>query len=498
MSVVAAVDLGAESGRVVAATFTGSRIDLDVVRRFSNPTFERDGRSRWDLQSTWGEIEQGLRELGASTEVASVGVDAWGVDYGLLRNGELLESPVTYRDPSRKRGFTVATRVWDPAMLYSATGAATHEIYSLYALFDDSIERPELLERADRMLMIPDIFHRLLSGSDVSEYTAATSTGMFDLRGANWASDLLRTIGIPLGLLPTVVPAGTQLGGLRLDDLESGLRGTRVIMPASHDTSSAVLAVPDTDSSTLFISSGTWSLTGVVRAHALIDEDARARDLTNEGAYGGDALLLENVAGLWVLQECRRQWQREGVDIDYESIVDLARAVPSLRSFVDVAEEQFLSPGDMPSRIRAACRRDGMQVPETPGEIARVVIDSLALAYRSAVDNITAVTGEEITSISVVGGGVRNSLLQSATAAATGLPVRCWSAESSALGNVIAQLISLGELAGMAEAQELIEASVPARLYEPDGSAAWDDAVQQLQQLRRDRAGRPELQKVSE
>jgi rhamnulokinase len=484
VSVVAAVDLGAESGRVVSGTFTGSRIDLQVVRRFQNSPLDDNGRSRWDIDGLWAEIAAGLGELGSSKTVSSVGVDAWGVDFGLYRDGALIEPPLTYRDQGRREGFAAAQHRWGPAQFHDATGTQILEIYAVYELIQERIARPAVIDSADSILMIPDIFHRLMSGSSVSEYSVASTSGMYDMAGGTWATGLLDAVGIPARLLPEVVESGTDLGRLRLDAEIVGLTGTRVITPASHDTASAILAIPGLTSSTMFISSGTWSLTGVVRPRPIIGSLTRQRHLTNEGGYARSTHLLENVVGLWVLQESRRQWQREGAELSYEDLVELAAAEQPLLAFVDLAEPDFVLPGDMPARVRAACKRHAMPVPESYGAVARVVIDSLALAYRLALDNIEAVTGDAVTDIAVVGGGVRNELLQRATASATGRAVTCWSPESSALGNIAAQLISLGELSGVDDAWRVIEASVPSRRFEPEPADGWDAAAEWLADMR--------------
>lgn len=485
MSVVAAVDLGAESGRVISGSFTGSRIELDVVRRFPNLPLDVDGRTRWNVDGLWSEIVAGLHALGSTQAVASVGVDAWGVDFGLYHDGQLLEAPLTYRDSGRRDGFEYAQKKWGPTAFHAATGTQILEIYAVYELIHERVSAPESLDQAQLLLMIPDVFHRLMSGSFVSEYSVATTSGMYSMADGGWAYDLLDMVGIPSRLLPEIVQSGTDLGALRLESPTSGLMNTRVITPASHDTASAVLAIPGLTSSTMFISSGTWSLTGVVHPWPLIDERTQTRNLTNEGGFDNSTHLLENVVGLWVLQECRRQWQREGADISYEELVRLASLEAPLTAFINLGDPSFVLPGGMPARVQAACELQGMPVPVSMGAVARVVIDSLALAYRRALQNIEAVTGEVIEDIAVVGGGVRNELLQRMTAAATGRPVRCWSPEASAMGNVAAQLVTLGELDGTEDIWRVIEASVDRRDYEPELLDGWAEADERLSNMQR-------------
>ncbi|GAA1594677.1 rhamnulokinase [Actinoplanes couchii] len=599
MTGVAAIDLGAESGRVTHARFDGRRIEIDVVNRFANRTIDVAGRPRWDIEALWSDIRSGLLELGTRAEVASVGVDSWGVDYGLLRAGDgalapgsrlpqveraaaggrrpragmhaaddplrrtgrpgtgdrsprpelsalgdrlsraeitalgdrltpaemsalsdrltraemsalgerlargemsalgerltpaemsvlgerlgrgevLVEAPPTYRDPLRHTAFEAAMREWGPDLFYRATGAQVHEINGVYSLIHDVRVRPELLDRAERLLMIPDLFHHRLSGSLVTEYTAATTSGLFDIARGTWATALAERVGIPAHLFPEVVPAGTDVGPLLLDSPTAGLGRTRVTAPAAHDTASAIVAIPDLDSSTMFISSGTWSLAGVLLDRPVISAAAQRANLTNEGSYAGGVRVLRDIAGLWLLQECRRQWIAEGTEIGYAELAELAGREQPLRACVDVDSGEFLASGDMPARIRAACARNGMPVPETIGQVTRVVVDSLALAYRRTVRDIEAVTGTTIKAVAVVGGGVANRVLQQATASATGRPVTCWAAEGTALGNAAVQLASLGELAGPGEISRVVEASSPPTRYEPIDTAAWEEAA---------------------
>jgi rhamnulokinase len=495
---VAAVDLGAESGRVTAAHFDGRRIDLDIVRRFDNTPVRQGGWLHWDVGSLWSEIAGGLDDLGARESVVSVGVDSWGVDYGLYdRGGDLLGDPVAYRDEHRVDEFRRALAAYGPETLYSAGGVQLMEIGSLYGLLGDARSRPDLFARADRLLMMPDVFHRLLAGSTVTERTVASTTGMVDLVTGGWATGLLDRLGLPAGILPELVPAGTDVGVLRGALASRGLARTRVVVPAAHDTASAVLAVPDTGADTLFVSSGTWSLVGVVLDAPIVTEASRIANLTNEGGYDGTVRFLRNVMGLWMLQECRRHWRAEGVDVDYETLVRLAEAEPPLRSVIHLDATEFLAPGNMPDRVRSYCERHGIAVPDTMGRMARTVIDSLALSYRLVLEDIEAVTGVAITSISVVGGGGRNTPLQQATASATGRPVTVWAGEATAMGNAAAQLHRLGELGSVAEIREVTRASTRTRSFLPADTDRWDAGARRLRSLERAESRRRGLEENS-
>ncbi|MDF2444099.1 MAG: rhamnulokinase [Subtercola sp.] len=487
---VAAVDLGAESGRVAAARFDGSRIDLEIVHRFANTPRETGGWLRWNVDALWSDIAEGLSTLGSRENVASVGVDTWGIDYGLYSSGVLLDDPVTYRDVHHVEAFERAVAEFGSDRLYSATGIQLIEITALFGMLADAHERPEMLEAADLMLMMPDIFHNRLSGSRVTEFSAASTTGLYDLASGGWALGLFEELGLPSHFLPTVVPAGTDVGGIVGELAVAGLSKSRVILPSAHDTSSAVLSIPNAGADTLFISSGTWSLVGVVLDEPIVTRESRLLNLTNEGGYDGSVRFLRNVMGLWVLQECRRQWQREGIDVDYERLVELADAATPLVTVIDLNATEFLAPGDMPARIRAYCASRSLVVPASMGEIARAIFDSLALSYRLVMEDIEQLTGIPITSVAVVGGGGLNALLQQATASATGRPVVCWAKEATALGNAAAQLRSLGELDSVEQIWEVAAASTTTRSFQPQPSSRWDDAAHRLRNLERAESAR--------
>ena len=465
---VAAVDLGAESGRVTTVGFDGTRLHLDVAHRFTHAPVEVDGVLRWDLPHLWAEIRSGLAILDAgSVPISSIGVDAWGVDYGLLTAaGDLLDQPTCYRDPRNVTAMERAVGRVGAEAMYGATGVQIIPINTVFSLVADVTEQPHRLEGADRMLMMPDVVHHLLSGSVVTEYTAASTTGLFDLRSGTWATGLLEDLGIPARLMPEVAAPGTDVGGL-VGGWTGALRDTRVVLPPAHDTASAVVGAPLDERGSLFISSGTWSLVGVETRHPIVTEESRRENLTNEGGYAGTVRLLRNVMGLWILQNCRRQWAREGHELSYQEIADLASAEPGQVSLIDPDANVFLSPGDMPRRIQDDCARRGVPVPRTVGAVARCVIDSLAASYRSVLDAVTDVTGSRPSSVSIVGGGSSHTLLSQLTADATGLPVRCGPVEATALGNAAVQLVAAGELDGLADIRRVVAASSDIVEYEP-------------------------------
>lgn len=487
---VAAVDLGAESGRVTAVEFDGRRLSVQVISRFQNTPRVRDGLLRWDIDNLWQHITTGLLELAAggtsigSTPIASVGVDTWGVDYGLLdAAGRLIDAPVSYRDGRNSACFTEALQTVGPRRLYSASGVQLLPINTIFALMADARDRPDRLAAAGTLLMMPDVFHHKLSGARVSEYTAVSTSGAYDMAAGRWATELLAELGVPVHMLPEVVAPGTEVGPLTGPLATGSLAGARVILPPAHDTASAVVGVPDPRPGGLFVSSGTWSLAGVEVDRPVITAASRDANLTNEGGYASTIRLLRNVMGLWILQECRRQWQREGISLSYPDLVELATLEQPLASVINPDAGEFLAPGDMPRRIRDYCVRHRIAVPTTVGAVARCIFDSLALSYRAVVDDLERVTGTRPHAVDIVGGGSNNGLLSQLTADATGLPVHCGPVEATALGNGAVQLATLGEFGGLAEIRQVIANSTEIVRYDPNGGDEWAAALAELRAL---------------
>lgn len=480
---VAAIDLGAESGRVASVGFDGTRLHLDVVHRFAHAPHEVGGILRWDLAHLWAEIQTGLAVLDrGSTPIISVGVDAWGVDYGLLASGGgLVDEPTCYRDPRNVPAMKRAIAMIGAESLYDATGVQIMPINTAFALMSDAHDHPQRLTKAKTMVMMPDVIHHLLSGSTVTEYTAATTTGLFDTRTGNWATGLIEDLGIPSRLMPEVVPPGTDVGWLK-GGYAGALRDTRVVLPAAHDTASAVVGAPLCQGA-LFISSGTWSLVGVETDHAIVTGESRRANLTNEGGYAGKIRLLRNVMGLWILQNCRREWALAGHDLSYQQIADLAGAEPGLVSLVNPDSQDFLAPGDMPQRIQDYCARVGTQVPQGVGAIARCVIDSLALSYCQVHQAVTEVTGAVPPAVHIFGGGSSHSLLSQLTADATGLSVHCGPVEATALGNAAVQLVAAGELDGLDDIRRVVAASTEFVEHQPRTSQDWKSATERFTTL---------------
>lgn len=471
-----AIDLGAESGRAVVGTFDGGRLALQDVHRFANVPVTLAGTLHWDFLRLFGDVTAGLRRAASGGPVASVGVDTWGVDFGLLDDrGRLLGNPVHYRDARTAGVPELAFQTVPREEIYRATGIQFMPINTLFQLLSMARAGDPQLRGADRLLMMGDLFAHFLCGSSVAEYTDATTSQCLDPFTRDWARPLLERLGIPTGFLPEIVQPGTVLGPLRPDvAAETGLAGARVVAPGSHDTASAVVGAPLADPTTAFLSSGTWSLIGLEVAAPVVSDVTLAANLTNEGGVAGTIRLLRNVMGLWLVQESRRALWPAGEPPSYEELAELAGAAPAFTAFINPDDERFLRPGDLPARVRVFCAETGQPVPQDDGTLIRVILESLALRYAVAVDELARASGHPIRAIHVVGGGSNHRLLCRLTADATGLPVRAGPVEATAIGNLAVQAIAAGELASVAEARELIARSFPVTAYDPGGD--WAEA----------------------
>jgi rhamnulokinase len=471
---LAAVDLGAESGRVVVGALDGERLTLDEVHRFPNAAVRLGGTLHWDVLRLWGDVEAGLRRAGADGDVATVAVDTWGVDFGLLdARGRLIANPVHYRD---RRTEGVPERVFDVVPrgeVYATTGVQVMPINTLFQLASMAFDGDPALERADGLLLMADLFSSWLSGARVAEYTNATTTQCLDAHTRDWARPMLERLGIPTRILPEVADPGTRLGRL-LPELAgaAGLAGTEVVLAGSHDTASAVAGTPLASPRTAYLSSGTWSLLGLEVPGPVINAASAAANLTNEGGVAGTIRLLRNVAGLWLVQESRRAlWPTGGVP-SYAEIAAMAEAAPAMTAFIDPDDERFLRPGDLPARIRAFCRETGQPEPDDHGTLFRVILESLALRYAVVLAELAAASGVEPDGVHVVGGGANNALLNRLTAGATGLRVEAGPVEATAIGNLLVQAVATGHLATLAEGRELVRRSFPTTTFDPAGDWA--------------------------
>lgn len=485
MTSVAAIDLGAQSGRVALGRFDGERLESTVVHRFSNDPVRVRGTLFWDILRLYRDVLDGLRVAGGEVAVASVGVDSWAVDFGLLdRRGKLVQNPVHYRDQRRARAFDLVLDRVPARELYERTGIQVLPINTVFELSAMAVEHDEALDAAETLLLIPDLIHYWLGGSPCAEFTNATTTQLLDARTGDWAHDLTARLGIRSALLPGIVRPGAALGDLGADVREdTRLSRSGLVAVASHDTASAVAAIPLIGPGSVYISAGTWSLVGMELEEPLIDESTLAGNLSNEGGVEGSYRLLRNVTGLWLLHECRRVWALARQSYSFDELLPLAAAAPALRSFVDPNDPVFSDPGDMPARVQNYCFATGQPRPESVGEIVRCILESLALKHAQAVRALGAVTGTAPSEVHIVGGGARNELLCRWTADATGLPVLAGAEDSTLLGNLLVQLIALGEIGSIAEAREVVRASFPATRFEPVDSPEWEDARQRFEAI---------------
>lgn len=454
---VLAIDLGAESGRVMAVHFDGSRLQLEEVYRFSNHALLVNGSLHWDILGLWREVQVGIgRSRGRP---ASLAVDTWGVDFGLLdRNGNLIGNPVCYRDQRTEGMMDAVFERVAKADVFAQTGIQFMAINTLYQMM--SLVGSPHLQIAERFLTVPDLLNFWLTGTQVCEFSNATTTQMLNPYSGYWATEMLDTLGIPTHIFPEVVQPGTHLGTFN---------AIPVLAPACHDTGSAVAGVPTETENFAYISSGTWSLVGLEVMGPVVNQAALTINASNEGGVYGTFRLLKNVMGLWLLQQCRATWQKAGRAYSYAELVVLAESAKALQAIVDPNDDRFLPPGDHPAHIRDFCQQSGQLLPQTDAAIARCVFESLALAYRDVLLDLQALTGRTIEVIHVVGGGARNRLLNQLTADATGIPVLAGPTEATVIGNALVQLISLGELAHLKEGRQLVANSYRLERFEPQG-----------------------------
>jgi rhamnulokinase len=483
MATFAAVDLGAQSGRVAVGRFDGEHLGFTGVHRFPNVPVRTRDTLNWDILRVYRDVLDGLRAAAREAgHVDSVAVDSWGVDFALIDSkGRLVQNPVHYRDARRARGMDgVLTRV--PAReLYDRTGIQLMPINTVFELGAMAAEVDPALDAGETMLLIPDLLHYWLCGASTSEFTNATTTQCFDPHTGGWAADLLERLDVPTRLLPDVLQPATRLAPLSHAVVEeTRLRGAEVVAVATHDTGSAVAAVPFRQPGSIFISAGTWSLVGLETQAPVITDAAFAANLTNEGGVGGTFRLLRNVTGLWLIHECRRVWAEEGREHSFDQLVALAKDAPALQSFIDPNDATFGDPGDMPARVRAFCAHTGQPEPVEPGAIVRCILESLALKHAQTIDVLASVTGASPREIHVVGGGARNELLCRWTADAAGLPVLAGPEEATLLGNLLVQAMALGEISSLAEGREVVRASVVPTAYEPAETSTWQEAKERF------------------
>jgi rhamnulokinase len=471
-----AFDLGATSGRAMLGRLDSGLVKLEELHRFPNDPVHYNGEMHWDAPRLWFEMRRALDVARRQAErIDSIGVDTWGVDYGLLgENGSLLENPYHYRDARTDGMLDEVIGKVTAQRIYDQTGIQFMALNTLYQLYAASRRTPNLLYNAEFLVTMPDLFNFWLTGVVACEYSIASTTQFLDWRTSGWACDLLNKLDIPTHLLAPIIAPGTEIGRLRTDLASAhDLAFTTVIAPACHDTGSAVAAV-EAGGTTAFLSSGTWSLLGTEVTSAVVTDQARRLNFTNEGGVGGTIRLLKNITGMWLLENCRNCWSAAGEQHTYPELLEAAAGAPALAQWINPDDGAFVRPSDMTRAIRNFCKHTGQFEPSTPGEFTRTIVESLALKYRYELEQLETLTGTKFEEVRVIGGGSQNSLLNQFTADATGKRVVAGPSEATALGNIVMQMVGRGAVESIAEGREIVCRSFPPKTFLPEPRANWD------------------------
>jgi rhamnulokinase len=486
MNAYLAIDLGAESGRVMLGTLADGRVALEEIHRFPNRSLTEDGHLHWDLAHLQGEIFAGLEKAAArGTPIAGISTDSWGVDYVLLdREGKALGNPYCYRDARTHEATGRLFKKLPFAEIYQETGIQFMTINTIYHLEAQQHDNPSVLANADHFLNIADYFNAQLCGVGAAEQSLASTTQVYNPRTQAWSEKIAATLGLKKSLFPRVVPSGTVLGPVSgtLAQLPT-LAQAKVVASCSHDTGAAVAAVPATGDNWAYLSSGTWSLLGAELPTPIVTEAAREAGFTNEVGLGGTIRFLKNIAGLWVLQECRRSWEAAGQKFTYDELTRLAAENGPANAHLSLRDPRFGSVGGMLEKIASFCRQTAQPVPATPGQFARTILESLALTYAQTLRELESVTGRTIEKLHIVGGGSRSQLLNQLTADAAGIRVIIGPVEATAIGNILIQALALGHLESAAELRRIVENSFPTQLFTPGAKPLSDETRARFQQL---------------
>ena len=476
MKNVLAIDFGASSGRAVIGSFDGERIKLTEIHRFSNDPVTLGGTMYWDFLRLFHEIKQALVKAKEYGEIDSIAVDTWGVDFGLIdKEGRLLENPVHYRDGRTAGMVDYSGEYISKDSLYDMTGIQIMEINTAFQLLSILKNRPELLVRADKLLLMPDLFAYYLGAKPVAEMSIASTTQLFDARKKCWSEECCEKLGIKRSLLPDIVKSGTVVGTLSekiCDELD--IKPCKIIAVCGHDTQSAMAAVPAKEKDFAFLSCGTWSLLGTELDSPVIDEGSAALNVSNETGFDAKTSFLKNIIGLWLIQESRRQWEREGKHYSFAELETMARSAEPFRCFIDVDAPEFTPAGNIPERIKRYCKKTGQYVPADDAEIMRCIYESLAMKYRTAVCELEKCTGKKFSKLYMVGGGTKDRFLSELTASALGIEVSSGPVEATSLGNIAVQLIADGSIKDIDEARKVIAASETLYAFTPGDTDSWN------------------------
>lgn len=483
-----AFDFGASSGRAMLAKFDGEKITLEEKHRFSNDPVTVNGSLYWDVLRLFHEIKQGILKCANSgdRDIDCIGIDTWGVDYGLLdKNGKLLGNPYHYRDTRTDGMYDEAFKLVSKEEIFNRTGIAFNWFNTLYQLLAAKLSGDVTLESADQLLFMPDLFNYFLTGEKKCEYTIASTSQIFDSKTHTWAEDILGKMGIPTDIFADMVYPGEVVGKLKPELAEElGVEQIPVVAVASHDTGSAVASVPvESGEDFIYISSGTWSLMGVELDSPMVTEDAMLHNFTNEGGVNKTITFLKNIMGLWLIQESRRQWDREGTLLSFDELEKQAREATPFASLIDPDYHKFQTPGNMPKRIREFCEMTGQKVPETKGEIVRCIAESLAFKYRQVVEGMENVTGKKYNVVNIVGGGIKDKMICQFTANATNRTVSAGPVEATSIGNVIVQGMAMGAIGSLDEGRRVVKNSFPIDIYTPQDADKWNEAYESWKKI---------------
>lgn len=478
-----ACDLGAESGRLMLGTLADGRLSLEELHRFPNVPIEDEVGRHWNIDALFAELQTGLAKAGArGLPIASISVDAWGLDYFLLdETGAVMEPTFCYRDSRNQRGIdrTLDKLPWET--IYEETGIQFMQINSLFQM---AAETPERIDCMRTFLPLGDGFNYLLCGTAKAEISLASTTQLYNPHTRDWSGQLLAAFDWPAAKFPELIPSGTRLGKLKPElAAASGLGEIEVLATCSHDTGAAVAAVPAAGEDWAYLSSGTWSLIGVELTEPIINDTARELNFTNEIGHGNTVRLLRNIIGLWLVQECRREWAEAGEEMDYATLAKLAAEAEPFAALIDPSDERFFKPDSMPGAITAFCRETGQTPPATPGGFIRCALESLALLYRRRLDEVRKLTGRNVNQLHIVGGGSRNALLNQFTANACEVEVIAGPAEATALGNVLLQAITLGDIPDLATGRRIVRESMDVETFQPAETDAWQAAIEKFADL---------------
>ena len=477
-----AIDIGASSGRAILGELDGGKLSMREVHRFKNGMIDKDGHKYWDIDALRSEMLACLTN--ADDDVDAIGIDTWGVDYGYVdKNGDVMGMPFAYRDERNAPMIDEVHEIVGKDWLTNLNGLQVMQFNTVYQVAEDVKSRPERLAEAERLQMMPELLGYLLTGKFSAEYSIASTTGLIDAKTRTWSDELLAKLNVPRRLFTDISAPGKFQADLLPEVVEAtGCRG-KLIAIAGHDTASAVAATPLDGPGAMYVSSGTWSLAGVELDEPRLTDAARAANFTNEGGVDNKIRFLKNVMGLWLVQELQRNWAEAGNELSFAEICEEAANAPAFAAIVDPNNQRFIAPANMEEEIQAECERTGQPVPEGVGPLARCVFESLALAYRQCREVLQSVTGQPLDRLHIVGGGVQNKLLCQMSADACGVPVYAGPIEATAIGNLLVQAISLGAVADLHAAREVVKATFPLDEYAPENSDAWQEAWERFQKL---------------